>query len=204
MAELLFHGVSTGAGVQTLGEEYCDILQVAGEPAATAGNPLIRLVCSTADQPGCCLRVQQGQRHGHQPLSMVPACPDQSLLNRAALLARVLKRRVGMKGSWVEAGLWLGHLALTGACPAAAGRMGTAPSAGRRGLLVLLECVAPYLAERVSQSADAELVPGVGRAPTWAAPAHSMGGALDDLDMEAPASLSGSCSEACLLSLTYS
>ena len=36
MAELLFHGVSTGAGVQTLGEEYCDILQVAGEPNAAA------------------------------------------------------------------------------------------------------------------------------------------------------------------------
>ena len=36
MAELLFHGVSTGAGVQTLGEEYCDILQVAGEPSPAA------------------------------------------------------------------------------------------------------------------------------------------------------------------------
>ena len=59
--------------------------------------------------------------------------------------------------------------------------------------------MAPYLAERVSQSADVELGPGGGRAPTWAAPAHSMGGALDDLDMEAPASLSGSCPVACLL-----
>ena len=36
VAELLFHGVSTGAGVQTLGEEYCDILQVAGEPSPAA------------------------------------------------------------------------------------------------------------------------------------------------------------------------
>ena len=95
-----------------------------------------------------------------------------------------------------KAGLWLGNLSLTGACAAAAGPIGNAPSAGRRGLLVLLECMAPYLAERVSQSADAELGPGGGRVPTWAAPAHSMGGALDDLDMEAPASLSGSCSVA--------
>ena len=30
MAELLYHGLTTGAGVQTLGEEYCDILQVTG------------------------------------------------------------------------------------------------------------------------------------------------------------------------------
>lgn len=102
------------------------------------------------------------------------------------------------------AGLRLGHLPLTGACSAAAGRIGTAPSAGRRGLLVLLECMAPYLAERVSQSADAELGTGGGRAPTWAAPAHSMGGALDDLDMEAPASLSGCCFMACLFSLASS
>ena len=43
MAELLFHGVSTGAGVQTLGEEYCDILQVAGEPIATA--PMVAAHC---------------------------------------------------------------------------------------------------------------------------------------------------------------
>lgn len=29
-AQLLYHGLTTGAGVQTLGEEYCDILQVTG------------------------------------------------------------------------------------------------------------------------------------------------------------------------------
>ena len=28
--ELLYKGLTTGAGTQTLGEEYCDILQVAG------------------------------------------------------------------------------------------------------------------------------------------------------------------------------
>jgi hypothetical protein len=33
VAEMLYHGLTTGAGVQTLGEEYCDILQVAGKPA---------------------------------------------------------------------------------------------------------------------------------------------------------------------------
>lgn len=30
VAELLYSGLTTGAGLQTLGEEYCDILQAAG------------------------------------------------------------------------------------------------------------------------------------------------------------------------------
>lgn len=30
LAELMYHGLTTGAGVQTLGEEYCDILQASG------------------------------------------------------------------------------------------------------------------------------------------------------------------------------
>jgi len=30
-AQLLYYGLTTGAGVQTLGEEYCDILQVTGK-----------------------------------------------------------------------------------------------------------------------------------------------------------------------------
>lgn len=30
VAELLYSGLTTGAGLQTLGEEYCDIIQAAG------------------------------------------------------------------------------------------------------------------------------------------------------------------------------
>ena len=30
VAELLYAGLTTGVGLQTLGEEYCDIIQVAG------------------------------------------------------------------------------------------------------------------------------------------------------------------------------
>ena len=41
VAELLYSGLTTGAGLQTLGEEYCDILQAAG----AHGNPLDRLCC---------------------------------------------------------------------------------------------------------------------------------------------------------------
>jgi len=38
VAEMLYHGLTTGAGVQTLGEEYCDILQVAGKPCRAAAQ----------------------------------------------------------------------------------------------------------------------------------------------------------------------
>ena len=31
VAQILYFGLTTGAGVQTLGEEYCDILQVSGK-----------------------------------------------------------------------------------------------------------------------------------------------------------------------------
>ena len=37
--ELLYNGLTTGAGTQTLGEEYCDILQVFG--ACLSNNQLI-------------------------------------------------------------------------------------------------------------------------------------------------------------------
>ena len=31
MGQILYYSLTTGAGVQTLGEEYCDILQVTGQ-----------------------------------------------------------------------------------------------------------------------------------------------------------------------------
>jgi len=30
LAQLLYHGLTTGCGLQTLGEEYCNVLQVTG------------------------------------------------------------------------------------------------------------------------------------------------------------------------------
>ncbi|KAK9786583.1 hypothetical protein WJX73_010336 [Symbiochloris irregularis] len=36
-SELLYHGLTTGAGLQTLGEEYCDILQVSGAGGVAPG-----------------------------------------------------------------------------------------------------------------------------------------------------------------------
>ncbi len=42
VAELLYSGLTTGAGLQTLGEEYCDILQAAGALA----KPSEKLSCS--------------------------------------------------------------------------------------------------------------------------------------------------------------
>ncbi|KAK9827116.1 hypothetical protein WJX74_006971 [Apatococcus lobatus] len=37
LAELMYHGLTTGAGVQTLGEEYCDILQASGRVGIEPG-----------------------------------------------------------------------------------------------------------------------------------------------------------------------
>ncbi len=31
MGQMLYYSLTTGAGMQTLGEEYCDILQVTGQ-----------------------------------------------------------------------------------------------------------------------------------------------------------------------------
>jgi peroxin-10 len=39
LAELLYFALTTGSGLQTLGEEYCDILQVAGGGTAGAAAP---------------------------------------------------------------------------------------------------------------------------------------------------------------------
>jgi len=52
VAEMLYHGLTTGAGVQTLGEEYCDILQVAGKPCRAAAQGSYRKTW------GCHLHVQ--------------------------------------------------------------------------------------------------------------------------------------------------
>jgi peroxin-10 len=37
MAELLYYTLTTGTGLQTLGEEYCDVLQVTGRRSCGAG-----------------------------------------------------------------------------------------------------------------------------------------------------------------------
>ena len=46
VAELMYSGLTTGAGLQTLGEEYCDILQAAGAVA-------MPLTSSATATPGC-------------------------------------------------------------------------------------------------------------------------------------------------------
>ncbi len=40
LAETLFFGLTTGTGLSTLGEEYCDILQVAGGSIMSDGKDL--------------------------------------------------------------------------------------------------------------------------------------------------------------------
>lgn len=100
VAELLYSGLTTGAGIQTLGEEYCDILQVAGASALLPNS------VSSAIPP-------------------VHAEEHQSRL------------------SWeTYDGATLG-----------AGTVGVAPSFVQRSLLILLERMGPYFAERISSAA---------------------------------------------------
>ena len=41
VAQLLYSGLTTGAGLQTLGEEYCDIIQSAGSSWDLVVTPVI-------------------------------------------------------------------------------------------------------------------------------------------------------------------
>lgn len=106
-AQLLYYGLTTGAGVQTLGEEYCDILQVTGMPhlKSCVQELPIRTICC---------RFYYGQ-------------PSFSVLSQAWLLLMP------------------------------SGLVGLPPGTVQRGLLVLLQALVPYLADRVGGTAQASL-----------------------------------------------
>jgi hypothetical protein len=44
LASLLYHGLTTGAGATTLGEEYCDVLQTAASGQLPAASQRLLLV----------------------------------------------------------------------------------------------------------------------------------------------------------------
>ena len=90
-AQILYHGTTTGCGVQTLGEEYCDILQVNGK--LLIGHTLANL------------KVQQTASIKVTPWTLL-------------------------------------------------GRVGVAPAVVRRGLLVLLQTLLPYMVDRLGTSAE--------------------------------------------------
>ena len=107
LAELLYFGLTTGTGLQTLGEEYCDVLQVtgaAGVPPGPARRGLLvllqavgpyladRLAAPQDDDDGftawqAAQQQQEGQqREGQQQVHQPPA-----LLQRVAAVARQLR-----------------------------------------------------------------------------------------------------------------
>ena len=122
VAELLYSGLTTGAGLQTLGEEYCDILQAAGATATLLGSSLCR--AQSLDHVG-----------GRGITYEVPGCWHVSGMQQKG----VLSRKGSMHG--------LTRNALH------AGTVGVAPSFVQRSLLILLERMGPYLAERISSAA---------------------------------------------------
>lgn len=59
VATFMYYALTTGAGLQTLGEEYCDIVQLKGQPLHLSRPPM--------QQPG----QQQQPQHQQQPVSQV-------------------------------------------------------------------------------------------------------------------------------------
>ncbi|KAL3156613.1 hypothetical protein ABBQ38_000900 [Trebouxia sp. C0009 RCD-2024] len=117
-AQLLYHGLTTGAGVQTLGEEYCDILQVTGRtgvPPGTVQRGLLVLLQALlphlADQLGGSTEVplqpppwashypddsstNQGQVQ-QQPWRVWVICVQQDILSRWRTVWHVLSQYSG-------------------------------------------------------------------------------------------------------------
>ena len=57
LAQLLYHGLTTGLGLQTLGEEYCSMLQVTGN-LETSTHKLHELVQALSEQLHSCTRMR--------------------------------------------------------------------------------------------------------------------------------------------------
>ena len=119
-AELVYHGLTTGAGVQTLGEEYCDILQVTG----------VLQFGVTPGFVGCDCRV-------------------------LFLITYLSGLNVGPRPQCIA---WC-----------AAGPVGVAPGRAQRTLLVLLQTLVPYLAQRVAAATAAAALQAEGERQAAAA-----------------------------------
>lgn len=152
MAEMLYYGLTTGAGVQTLGEEYCDILQVSGElPCRRFTSDWNREL--DAALPGIVASCSCQEWEPVTRVSCVVAFVSDNYL--------VVSSR---KGSailyWLHLASWFPPVFV---CKEyfcnllfhAAGPIGVAPAATQRTLLVLLQTLVPYLAQRVAAAAAA-------------------------------------------------
>lgn len=126
MGQILYYSLTTGAGMQTLGEEYCDILQVTGQSLVmtlfvsdSLTAQLTVLQVSTDQKEVMFLRVHDciyAKSDGK-----LSRCPRTSSLNCA---------------------------------PTFSGSVGLPPDTVRRGFLVLLQTMMPYLADQIGTSAE--------------------------------------------------
>lgn len=131
-AELLYYGLTTGAGVQTLGEEYCDILQVTGMQQLKASWNVIH---------GTWFMTTHKVSH----IMLLVKCSTQSTCthkkhNVQAILAPLCSAH---KQPVV----------------AVSGPTGVPPGTVQRGLLVLLQALLPHLAEQLGGTTEAPLQP---------------------------------------------
>lgn len=128
-AQLLYHGLTTGSGVQTLGEEYCDILQVTGKPQLQ--------------------RCMEGLVNTQNVLQMAFMVRRKMLCKAQQPLQHYCYHTYTktLQAPLSRHELWLMPLGL----------VGLPPGTVQRGLLVLLQTLVPYLADRVGGTAEAPL-----------------------------------------------
>ncbi len=126
MGQILYYSLTTGAGMQTLGEEYCDILQVTGQSPATtlfvsdSLTALLTVLQVSADQQDVMFLCVHDCIYAKFD-GKLSRCPRTSFLNCA---------------------------------PTFLGSVGLPPGTVRRGFLVLLQTMMPYLADQIGTSAE--------------------------------------------------
>jgi len=139
VGQILYCSLTTGAGMQTLGEEYCDILQVTGQslvPMLFVSDSLtatLTVLQDSTDQQGVVLLYVHDCIYAEND-GKLSRCP---------------------RTTFFEFCSFLGFLCTF------LGSVGLPPGTVRRGFLVLLQTMMPYLADQIGNSAE--------RPPTYSA-----------------------------------
>jgi len=126
MGQILYYSLTTGAGMQTLGEEYCDILQVTGQSLVTtlfvshSLTALLTVLQVSTDQQDVMLLCAHDCIYANTN-GKLSRCPKISFFSCALTFL---------------------------------GSVGLPPGTVRRGFLVLLQTMMPYLADQIGTSAE--------------------------------------------------
>jgi len=126
MGQILYYSLTTGAGMQTLGEEYCDILQVTGQSLVTtlfvshSLSALLTVLQVSTDQQDVMLLCAHDCIYANTN-GKLSRCPKISFFSCALTFL---------------------------------GSVGLPPGTVRRGFLVLLQTMMPYLADQIGTSAE--------------------------------------------------